>query len=297
MKNNSNDTGIQFLTVGEAAKKLGVSRIKLREAVALGRIPGRRDNEGSLRVDLSKISGVRAKGAVLNGTTSIPPEEILDLLFDEVEESQQNLDSSDARIEALSDLVLRQGEALDHADAALTDAKANEEKLSTLLDKSFVLLEIQTASSEKLRDVSDRAFDMLDDSGDRLEASLAQASQFEKLLERAMMLVEAAGTADGDRAAAMTDAADRAMQLLDRALADAEDSQGAVIVADKMLERAIATGERLEGEVSSRDETIKRQKTLVERILAMSERAVGLVPRDQARSGGFFDWLNGKTKD
>lgn len=297
MKSDPNDTGIQFLTVGEAAKKLGVSRIKLRQAVACGLIPGRRDNEGSLRVDLSKISGARAKDAVLNGNTNVPPEEILDLLFDEVEDSQQNLDTSDVRIEALSSLVFRQGEALERADAALMESEANEEKLSALLDRSLAHLEIQTASSEKLRDVSDRAFALLDDSGDRLEASLAQASQFEKLLERALMLVEAAGTADGDRAQAMTDTADRAMHLLDRALADAEDSRGAVNIADDMLGRAIATGERLEGEVSSRDEIIRQQKTLVERIIAISERAVGLVPKDRARKGGFFAWLNGETKN
>lgn len=296
MKSNRNDTGIQFLTVGEAAKRLGVSRIKLREAVACGLIPGRRDNEGSLRVDLSKVAASQSLDALFNGTKQISPPDVLDLLFDEVEESQQNLDTSDARIDALSALVLRQGEALDRADAALKESEANEEKLSTFLDRSFSLLEIQTASSERLRDVSDRALALLDDSGDRLEASLAQVTQFEELLERALMLVEAAGTADGDRAEAMGDAADRAMHLLDRALADAEDSHSAVIIADEMLGRAIATGERLESEVSSRDEIIRQQKTMVEKVLAMSERAVGLVPKGQARKGGFFAWLNGKTK-
>ena len=49
------ESHLSFLSLAEAAARLGVSRLKLREAIAKGVVPARRDNEGRWRVDLTAL--------------------------------------------------------------------------------------------------------------------------------------------------------------------------------------------------------------------------------------------------
>lgn len=294
MTRTDGDKNQEFLTVGEAASLLGVSRLRLREAVAKGVVPGRKDNEGRLRIDLTGVSADKVKNKLSKFKNDAAPEAILDVLFDEVEELQQDLSAGDARIDMLSTLVTRQGEALDQADQALEKSASDNARLQELLDRALTHLEDDQASTLRLQGLAGRALKMLDDTGDQLETSLAQNTRFESLLERALTLANQASGADGDKAEALAAAADRAMTLLDTALREAEDGKLDTQKADEMLGRAMAAGEQLERELGEREEIINRQKTVLDRVLAVSERAVGLVADGSGRRKSFFDWLNGK---
>lgn len=263
---------LQFLTVAEAAARLGVSRLRLRDAAARGLVPSKRDNEGRLRFDLAEVTEA-PPGA---DGPPLAADALLDILFDEVEELQAELSTRDDEVAALSALAARQDAALDQATAALEAKAAAEARLGALLDRALSHLEADADARERLAAVTARALSHLDGAGEGLERSLAQTARFEALLARALDLAEAAGGADGAEAQALAAAADRAIGLLDGALARAEAEQEKGARAEAMLERALAAGERMERDLAARTAELDKQKQTVEAALAVSERAVAL---------------------
>ncbi|RVT85389.1 hypothetical protein DXV76_06385 [Rhodobacteraceae bacterium CCMM004] len=242
-----------FLTVGEAAARLGVSRLKLREAVARRLIPARRDNEGQLRVDLDAAPpdlADRLAGSEMSAG------DLLDMLFDEVEELQAQVAEKDAERLALVGLIERQADALDRAAA---------------------LMPGDTGGTE-------RALALMETAGARLEASLGQTARYDDLLARAAALAE--------RGAAAEAGAERAFALLDAAVAAAERAEGDRTRAAEMLGRALEGAERLEGELARRDATIAQQQSLIDRVMAMAERAAALAPAPRRR--GVLGWFKGQ---
>lgn len=305
MPNSSPQNGSQFLTVAEAAKALGQSRLRVREAVARGDLTARRDNEGRLRVDLPPSGqNVISKGA-------LAAEDVLGLLFDEVEDLQDLLAAKDADLTALGALVERQGAALDQADSALDQADQRQQRLSDLLDRALAYLEDShhktdrlsqladralahlennEGKTERLTDIADRALDHLDVSTRDLAASQAQTARFDALLARALDLAQQ-NREDPELAAA----ADRAFGLLDDAMARAEAGHLASERSAALLERALQTGERLQGEVAQSQNQIERQQRQIDATLSMSERAVELAAKTSAHveKKGFFRRLFG----
>src|SRR6187402_2646513 len=96
--------GDTWLTLDEAAGRLAVSRLRLREAIAAGVFPARRDNRGFWQVLL---------GADLTGMNDrieaarLPAEALVDLLFDEIEETNLLLADRDESLERLNALAAR----------------------------------------------------------------------------------------------------------------------------------------------------------------------------------------------
>ncbi|MEP2732541.1 MAG: hypothetical protein ABJN03_20190 [Ascidiaceihabitans sp.] len=313
MNPRSAQSGLQFLSVAEAADRLGMSRIKIRDAAARGLIPSQRDNENRLRLDISDVG----KGDLSGG--KVDQAALMNLLFDEVEELSDDMHARLAEIDALRSIADRQADALDKAASQIEQDAADKARLSDLLERALAHLEGREGNDDnaRLADVSGRALNALEATEDRLESSLSQNARFDALLERALEYA-AAGKAAGeteakamgetaDRALAMLDdviggaekshnATNRALQMLDVAIRDAEQSQQAVARTGDMLDRALQAGERLEGEIAERDRKIETKTATVEKVLEMSERAVALAGSNDAspRKRSFWQWLIGR---
>lgn len=267
-----------FLTVEEAATQLGVSRLRVREAVARGLLASRRDNQGHLRVDLPdtlRLTGDR--------NAKLEPDAIMAFLFDDIEELEASVDQRDGLITQLTDLLARQGSALDRANSALDASEAREARLSALLDRALSHLEGQDATQARLMAVSDQALSRLDQMADRLDLSLAQTQKLDGLLNRAMVMAEQGAQAG--------QAADRALGLLDQALVQAEGAQSAARASEGMLDRALTAGEALRAEVAAQKARMEAQDKSIETALALSERAAALAENDRPKKRGFWQRL------
>ena len=316
MVTDKNDTRHEsstgFLTVAEAAAALGVSRLRIRQAAAIGALTSRRDNEGMLRVDIPKSSRSR-KTLDDKMQAQLPPTQLVEVLFDEVEEMHAVLDQRDGQIQArddllerqadalsaadeilsaqqtdianLSDLAERQSAALDSADAALSLASERETALTGLLDNAMARLDTSSDAAVRLAGISDQAITNLEGISSDLEASLSQTARLEALLARAMIVTETQGDAK-----ALGATTEQAFSLLEDAVTRAEAGQAASARTEEMLDRALAAGEHMQIEIARNKSVIKKQDENLETVLEMSERAVaaaarGTQPTHQSRTG------------
>ncbi len=171
------DTGLHFLKVAEGARHLGVSGIRLREAALRGLIPSQRDNEGALRVDLSNVDSLPTTKAPALAET-----DLLDILFDEIEELQSALSRKEEDVAGLTGLVKRQGAALARAEAALDPSATTqrEAEMQGLLDRALALLEVQQGADQEtsaLRGSAEKAMNLLERALKRAEEVEARAQE------------------------------------------------------------------------------------------------------------------------
>jgi DNA repair exonuclease SbcCD ATPase subunit len=288
-----NDSGLQFLTVAQAADLLRINRMTLRSAAVRGMIPSKRDNEGRLRLDITHIN--RAGDTLhVPESAKLAPTEMIDILFDEVEELQSDLQERDEFVARLQEISERQSSAMDDADRALDEAERNQVRLSALLDRALLHLEAGAERQATFASLSEQSAHLLDAAGDRLEKSLRQSGQFENLLERAINIATDGSKGSGAEVEAMSIAVDRAMLLLDVAMSRAEQGQTTTRTASTLLEHALTTAERLEVQVQERDQRIERHGAAFDTVLSMSERAVVLAEKEKRPSRrGLFAWLFG----
>jgi methyl-accepting chemotaxis protein len=168
------DTHASFLRLSEAAERLGISRLKLREAIAKGVVTGRRDNEGRLRVDLSSApQDIVASSA----EHSADPAALMQVLFDEIEELSAELEDSQAGAERLSHLADAQGASLERAIAALEAATADRDRLADLTGRALAAAEEAGARAERLGDVAARSLGLLEDATSRVETLKAENAE------------------------------------------------------------------------------------------------------------------------
>ncbi len=160
----------QRLTIGEAAEKLGTSRLRVREALAAGLLTGYRNNQGKWLVDLDTLP------ASLDGTKgdALLPDRLIELLFDEVEELQQTIEEREATIAQLSALVERQGAALERA-VQLAEQRGTGGG---------------QAQIRALSETSERALVLLENALDRLGENAASVRQLSQLVERGLITSE-----------------------------------------------------------------------------------------------------------
>lgn len=261
-------TNTAFLTVDEAAARLGTSRLRVREAVARGLLASRRDNEGRLRVDLPDSLRLPT-----DAVSDLAPDDIVTFLFDDIEELEVQLGERDAQITRLITLVEGQDAALGESDAKLTEARAALEKveaqntkMSQMLDQALAHLEAGAAEARdkttKLTDVSDRALQALGAAVTRAETGEAQTQRMGGLLERAMTLAE-----DGQSSHAVTD---KALGMLDAALLRAEAAQVSAAKAEAATERAREALARREAALADREKQLQASLDLSERAAALA---------------------------
>ena len=105
---------------------------------------------------------------------SLPPDRLLELLFDEVEELQQTIDERDTTIAQLTALMERQGNALERAVSIAEDRG----------DRS------SSDQVQALSATSDRALRLLEDAMDRLSGNEHSIQQLSQLVERGVATSE-----------------------------------------------------------------------------------------------------------
>lgn len=270
-----------FLTVAEAAERLGTTRLRVREAVALSLLKARRDNEGRLRVDLPNDAAL-PKGK----SADLEPEAVLEFLFDDIEELENEVAARDTQIATLTALLARQDEALERSDQILSDMQIEKARLAEMLDRAFSHLDNATNRETRLQDVSDRAMEALDQTVRAAEAEAQKSAKLQDMLERAISLAE-----QGDSAHSV---ADRSLNLLDGALANAEAAQDASRRSDAMLERSLQTAEEAQNRLSVTNEQLTQREAALEKTLELSERAAALAKSNtQKPRKGFLRWLLG----
>ncbi len=274
MATKRHSEGNQFLTVEEAAEKLGKSRVRVREAVARGLLNGRFDNQGRLRVDLPEGSD---KLSDPKGKVDLEPDAIIGFLFDEVEELGAATEEKVGEINALRELVDRQAAALDRAEKALNRSEKRQARLAELLERALDHLE---------NDVTP---------GNDLRRSVELNARFDDLLARAMTVAEGRG---GNDRTALQSTADRAFGLLEQAVARAEAEAEAGDRTAQMLDRALAAGERMQVEITGHQTRIKQQAETIETALELSERAVATaadIDTAPKRRRGLLRWIFGDS--
>ncbi|NCO85761.1 MAG: hypothetical protein GW886_03930 [Rhodobacterales bacterium] len=156
MATGGHDGNDSFLPLAEAAARLGISRLKLREAIAKGAVPARRDNEGRWRVDLATLPAEDPTP----GTAT--PEALMGALFDEIEELSADLEDATALTARLTALAGAQGDALDRVTAALEATVAERDRLGDLAGRALAAADEAEARASALQATADRAIGLLD---------------------------------------------------------------------------------------------------------------------------------------
>jgi hypothetical protein len=203
--------GDGFLPLAEAAARLGISRLKLREAIARGLIPARRDNEGRWRADMT------AAPVDLTAGPPAAPEALIGALFDEIEELAAERGEAEAERDRLAGLAQAQADALERALSA-AEAKAVEAgRMRAVADGALTAAEAAAARAEAMQAAADRALALAERAGAALAAAQAENARLEdglrektaalegqaRLLDRLFSLsetaLETAGRAAGPR--------------------------------------------------------------------------------------------------
>lgn len=160
------DSNDSFLPLAEAAVRLGLSRLKLREGIAKGVIPARRDNQGHWRVDLSALPG-NLKAAI--NTAPALPAELMSALFDEIEELSSDLDTAQTLTERLAALAGAQADTLDKVTAALEARTQERDLLGDLAGRALAAAEDAETRAARLQQTTDRAMALLDRTAGAIE--------------------------------------------------------------------------------------------------------------------------------
>ena len=155
-----------FLTLAEAAERLGLSRLKLREGIAKGVIAARRDNEGRWRVDLAMVpSDVRQAVAA----TQADPADLMGALFDEIEELGADLAQSQDLTARLTALAGTQADMIDRLTGIVEARTAERDRLGDIADKALSTAEEAEERAARLQATADRALGLLDRAAGTLE--------------------------------------------------------------------------------------------------------------------------------
>jgi hypothetical protein len=165
--------GDGFLPLAEAAARLGVSRLKLRQAIARGAIPARRDNEGRWRADLS------AAPADLSSARPAAPEALIEALFDEIEELSAERAEAEAVRDRLAGLVAAQAAALERAVAAAEAQAAEAARLGAVAGGALAAAEAAADRAEAMQSAADRAMALAERASAALAAAQAEAARLE----------------------------------------------------------------------------------------------------------------------
>lgn len=184
-----------WLSLDEAAARLRVSRLRLREAIAAGALRAQRDNRGLWRVlvedgyDARDLASVRAA-----------PEQLVETLFDEIEELTGALDERRAENERLGAVAARSQALLERALALAESpgAPADVVRLAALNERSQALVERTLASLEQrdgalqqMTGLMDRALDTVAGLDAEVARGRETAQRQRALLDRVFELARA----------------------------------------------------------------------------------------------------------
>jgi excisionase family DNA binding protein len=188
-----------WLSLDEVALRLGVTRLRVREAIAAGVLRAQRDNRGFWRASLADVGEASARMSQVR----VAPSQLVEILFDEVEEANASLADRNADVERLSALVARQQELLERALKLATGPANTEthevdrrlaalnERSQTLIDRAIGQLETSNADLVRVTGLLDRAIG----AAAGLDAEVARQGEIAKrqraLLDRLFAIAEA----------------------------------------------------------------------------------------------------------
>ena len=165
MTDNSGDA---WLSLDEAAERLGVSRLRVREAIAAQAIAARRDNHGFWRVSLSDEAAASVRRM---GLTRTDPQQLVELLFDEIEELNGLLAERVANEERMAALLVRQ---------------------QTLMERAMALAERPTEPGldpSRVIELNDRSQQIIEQTIAKLEGRDSELSRLSSLMDRALATI------------------------------------------------------------------------------------------------------------
>jgi excisionase family DNA binding protein len=168
------DSNDSFLPLAEAASRLGLSRLKLREGIAKGVIPARRDNQGHWRVDLAALPA-SPKSAI--AAAPALPADLMAVLFDEIEELSADLDSANSLTERLATLAGAQADTLDRVTAALEARTEERDRLGTIAGRALAAADEAETRAARLQQTTDRAMALLDRAAGAIEGVQAEMAR------------------------------------------------------------------------------------------------------------------------
>lgn len=255
----------QFVLVEDAALALNLKAKVLRQGIACGLVPIRRDNTGTIRVHLDEIpDGLEAKVQVADINIELQAA----ALTDEVASLEKRVAESDAQRTRLEELLKKQGSTLAR-HAVLLDAKqADVEAPSEALASARKSLSERDAEILKLTNLLDRSFRAID-------------ARDKQVAEHTVQL---------------TAATDKAMSLLSRTLQKAEVSTELCQVLNEQISASAKTHDRLEQELVQRNAFIDDQQGLVERMVTMAEQTASGPSTTTRRKLTFWQRLWGGGK-
>jgi excisionase family DNA binding protein len=154
-----------WLTLDEAAERLGVSRLRLRQAITANAIPAQRDNQRFWRLTLpDDLAAVRRSIE----SAKVPSQGLIDLLFDEIEDLNALLGERAANEQRLAALAGHQQELLERALSLAENAGGGaavdigrvvqlNERSGHVLERSLASLEAKNAELATMTGLMDRA--------------------------------------------------------------------------------------------------------------------------------------------
>jgi len=244
------------LSVREAAERLGISTVRVRQYVRAGQLQGFRDNRGHWRV-VPPLS-TREQLAAAAGS-ELSESDAVDLLVDEILELRDSLGEREDRLARLVTLVERQQTALDRS-VALADSLRDER------DAALARATASEREGARMKALLDRTLQRLDDALTCLDAT-------DKRSESALAAIE------------------RGLIVLDRTTERLAIDQGVRERLETMLAEATARLETLIEDKTASAKLLGRREAALERALGLLERlteADRLAKQRQAETRSLF---------
>jgi polyhydroxyalkanoate synthesis regulator phasin len=258
----------QFLLLDDAAQILDVEAADLRRAIACGVVPIRRDNKGRIRVHRNEVpQNLHERLARADAV----PELQVEAQADEIASLLEKLIESESYKARLENLLEQQSQALDRS-SRLLDAHESAAATSTAV-ASVAATDVETnGEGSGAESVAD-----LQEANSRLQKQQAEIGKLSELLSRAFKAIEQREQLIASETGQLTSTADKAMEMLDRAINDGEKSSFEASRLSALMEQAINSSGRLEKEIDQRNAMIDNQHNLMDRLVKLSERSVDTV--------------------
>lgn len=235
--NSQSEPVDQFLKIEDAARLLGFAASDIRQGIACGLIPIRRDNAGDLR-----IHQIEVPEDLPEQIKRSPVDPLLhaQILIDEVSTLRNELAVSEEHRSLLEKLVIRQADAISRSAALLESRESDTARLSSLLENA--------------------------------EAQYAHRIQ------------------------QLSDTTDNTMELLERAVSDAEIASSEVNRLQALMSSSLESSKRMEGEIDQRNVFIDKQHDLMQRLVTVSEQSSSASKPVAVQRRTLWQWLWGRGK-
>lgn len=249
------------VSIREAARRLEVSALMIREMIHAGRLDAFRDNQGRWRLYLN--DGQR--GSIESAARSPPPSTEA-LLREEIEELAGELGERDQTVERLTALLAHQQDMLERYDKV---SRGMAEQGAEAIRRS-----------DALEGTLEHALSVLEQAIDRGEAATQDKAGTQAQLAHVVELLETA--IDGsERALTARDQLEfsfvRSLDLLERSIGERSELQDTLARYDQMMERSLtvlqdahAAREAAERRTSEREAQLDRALDLLDSVVGQA---------------------------